>query len=255
MPEGHIIHRTARKHKKYLSGQCLKVTSPQKKFITGARELNRSHCSSVEAYGKHLFYFFGNDKVLHIHLGLFGRIKTQNIPPKTPKGAVRIRLISNTHVVDINGPTICEIQDNKAFSKTINRIGPDLLRTDSDPEKFENRVLKSRRSISALLMDQSVISGIGNIFRTEILWRQKLHPLSKGNRLNSSKIRLLWDDGKRLLSQAAKTGKINTKSISNSKKEDVNIYKRQFCPSCKSCIEIILIEKRSCYYCSKCQRW
>ena len=93
MPEGHTIHRAARDHHKKLAGQRLKVFSPQGRFEAGAKILTGKRCRSVEALGKHLLYWFETDDVLHIHLGLFGRIRNRKLPLKEPVGAVRVRLV------------------------------------------------------------------------------------------------------------------------------------------------------------------
>ena len=116
-----------------------------------------------------MLYEFKNNQLLHIHLGLFGRIKCQKLPVKEAKGKVRTCLVGKTHFVDINGPTICEILDEEAKSKLIKGIGPNFLRKDADPNKFFKRVNSSRAKIGTLLMDQSVVAGIGNIYRTEVL--------------------------------------------------------------------------------------
>ena len=108
MPEGHTIHRAARDHRQIFANQILKISSPQGRFADGATILNENSCINVEAFGKHLLYHFKNNKTLHIHLGLFGRIRKHKLPLREPKGAVRVRLIGQTHVVDINGPTIAE---------------------------------------------------------------------------------------------------------------------------------------------------
>ena len=75
MPEGHTIHYAARDHRKLFVGHKLDVSSPQGRFSDGARLINKQECVAVEAYGKHLLYEFKNSQLLHIHLGLFGRIK------------------------------------------------------------------------------------------------------------------------------------------------------------------------------------
>ncbi|PRC62643.1 DNA glycosylase, partial [Mycobacterium sp. ITM-2017-0098] len=56
------------------------------------------------------------------------------------------------------------------------RLGPDPLRRDADPELAWRRIAKSRRPIGALLMDQSVISGVGNVYRSELLFRHRIDP-------------------------------------------------------------------------------
>ena len=255
MPEGHVIHRAAIKHNKEFSGKKLSVSSPQGRFSKDAKLLNKKTCLKVEAYGKHLFYIFEKGYHLHIHLGLFGRIRSHKAPPKDPRGQVRVRLFDTSTVVDINGPTICELQDPTAFNKTIQKIGPDLLRTDADPQIFVERVKKSKRSIAALLMDQSIIAGIGNIFRAEILWRNRINPNQKGTDLTRDDLLELWKDGQQLLDKALRTGKIitNDAAASRKKSEHLNIYKKKKCPICSTHIQSFEIANRTCYLCQTCQ--
>ena len=73
MPEGHTVHRLARDHSRWLAGQRLKVTSPQGRFEVESQLLSGKTLRSVEAHGKHLYYSFSDDRVLHIHLGLYLR--------------------------------------------------------------------------------------------------------------------------------------------------------------------------------------
>ena len=163
MPEGHTIHRAARDHRRILAKSKLEVQSPQGRFSRGASILSGQLCLTVEAFGKHLVYRFGNKLALHIHLGLFGRIRKHQLPLQEPRGAVRVRLIGKTHAVDINGPTICQVLDVKGIATLINKIGPDVLRSDSNPELAFEKITKSNAPIGHLIMDQSVMAGIGKI--------------------------------------------------------------------------------------------
>ena len=154
MPEGHTIHRAARDQSKMLAGQKLAVSSPQGRFMDGAALIDGGVCIGVEAYGKHLLYQFNNGLSLHIHLGLFGKFKTQKVPAREPVGAVRVRMESLTHVVDINGPNTCELLNPDERAVLVGRIGPDVLRKDANPTLAFARISKSRTPIGVLLMDQ-----------------------------------------------------------------------------------------------------
>ncbi len=255
MPEGHTIHRAARDHQKLFVGYKVDVSSPQGRFNNGAKSISKLECVAVEAYGKHLLYEFKNDQFLHIHLGLFGRIRRRKLPIEEAKGKVRVRLVGKTHFVDINGPTICEILDEESKSKLIDRIGPDLLRKDADPNKFFERVISSRAKIGTLLMDQSVVAGIGNIYRTELLWRQKIHPNILGKDLDRSQLENLWNDARALLEVGVKRNKIitNFKKAGSVNADSLNIYKKKKCPGCMGVISKIEISGRVAYFCVYCQ--
>lgn len=258
MPEGHTIHRAARDLRRALAGQSLDVTSPQGRFSGGASVLDGRECQSVEAYGKHLMIGFDGEIWLHVHLGLFGRIRRRKLPLVEPKGAVRVRLVSSTHVVDINGPTICENLERPALDQVLSRIGPDVLRDDADVKRALDRIGRSRAPIGRLLMDQSVIAGIGNIYRTELLWRAGLHPDLPGKTIDRAKLVALWEDARRLLALGVKRNAIITSDVAvNSKtkyRERTNIFGKSVCPACAAEIEKIDIAGRRAFVCNSCQK-
>ncbi|NNJ75138.1 MAG: Fpg/Nei family DNA glycosylase [Anderseniella sp.] len=257
MPEGHTIHRAALEHNKIFGGHSVGVTSPQGRFTDGAARLDGQTCSVVEAIGKHLIYHFENGSVLHIHLGLFGRIRKHKLPLRTARGAVRVRLVCATHAVDINGPTICEILDDHGLSSLKQRIGPDVLRRDAEPIRAFRKIKKSRRSIGCLIMDQSVMAGIGNIYRTEILWRESVHPLTLGRDLDDATLERLWLDARKLLEIGVRRNAIVTvdsaKLSGGRYRENTNIFGKEVCPSCEGVVSQLEISGRRVYLCDKCQ--
>jgi endonuclease-8 len=257
MPEGHTIHRAARDHRKILKNRYLAISSPQGRFEDGAAWLNGRLCEDVEAYGKHLIYRFEGETFLHVHLGLFGRIRKRRLPEPEPRGAVRIRMIGDTHLIDINGPTACEILDPDDLAKLTSRIGPDILRADTDPEKVFARISKSRSPIGKLLMNQSVLAGIGNIYRSEILWRQGIHPDRPGKDLSKDDFERLWADAVHLLEIGVKRNAIITVDEAapgrGRYRERVNIFGKRSCPTCAGDITQVEIDTRKAYFCATCQ--
>jgi endonuclease VIII len=257
MPEGHTIHRAARDQRPMLAGKVLNVASPQGRFFEGAARLDGKTCIAVEAYGKHLVYQFENEMALHIHLGLFGRFRTAKFPAAEPKGEVRVRMMSDSHVVDINGPNTCEVLDPADLSRLIKRIGPDVLRKDADANLAFARIAKSKVAIGQLLMDQAVIGGIGNIYRTEILWRQNVNPLTPGKYITRDIFDRLWADAVHLLEIGVKNNSIITvdgvKKSRSKYGERVNIFGKPMCPSCNCDIKKFEIAKRRAFMCETCQ--
>jgi endonuclease VIII len=257
MPEGHTIHRAALDQRRMLKGHTLSVASPQGRFADGAAALDGATCLAVEAYGKHLLYDFDNALSLHIHLGLFGKFKTQKRPAGEPVGAVRIRMESPTHVVDINGPNTCELLTPEERASLVQRIGPDVLRSDADKSRAFARIGKSKAAIGLLLMDQSVIGGIGNIYRSEILWRCKIHPHQQGKTIDASTFDMIWDDAVELLAIGVKNNAIITvdgvKKSRSRYGERVNIFNKPHCPRCHSEIVKADIATRRAFWCETCQ--
>lgn len=257
MPEGHTLHRAARDQSPMLAGQQLQVSSPQGRFAAGAALLDGIQCIAVEAYGKHLLYHFANQRALHIHLGLFGRFRAAKLPAREPRGAVRVRMLSSTHVVDINGPNTCEVLELPQLETLLARIGPDLLRSDADVERAWVSIHKSRVAIGQLLMDQSVVAGIGNIYRSEILWRQKVHPKTPGNQITRVVFDRLWNDAVRLLEIGVNNNAIITvDGVRKSRSkygERVNIVGKSVCPACAADIQTFMLATRRVFVCVNCQ--
>jgi endonuclease VIII len=257
MPEGHTIHRAAQDQRPLLAGSRLALSSPQGRFAEGASRLDGRICTGVEAYGKHLVYLFEGDEALHIHLGLYGRFRVSGSPAGEPRGAVRVRLASPTHVVDINGPNTCEVLDGARLTALTDRIGPDVLRTDADPERAFARIARSRTGIGTLIMDQSVMAGVGNIYRSEILWRQRLHPDVPGVLIDRGAFRRIWDDAAHLLAIGVKMNAIITNEAAEAAEspygERVNIFEKSRCPACAGAIRKFEIAGRRAFACEACQ--
>ena len=130
--------------------------------------------------------------------------------PPEPRGAVRLRLAGEHGVADLTGPAACELLDAEGLAAVRRRLGPDPLRADGDIEVFVAGVRRRRRPIGELLMDQSVISGVGNIFRAETLLRCGVSPFRAGDRLSADRVRSLWRDLVPLMEYGVATGFITT---------------------------------------------
>ena len=98
-----------------------------------------------------------------------------------PVGQVRMRMIGAEFGTDLRGPTVCEVIEEPEVADVIARLGPDPLRRDADGALAWARISKSRRPIGALLMDQTVIAGVGNVYRNELLYRHRIDPYRPGH--------------------------------------------------------------------------
>lgn len=127
-----------------------------------------------------------------------------------PRPTTRLRIVGKDGLADLTGPTACEIYDHTQREALLARLGPDPLREDADPERFVGRVLGSRTAIGTLLMNQDVISGVGNIYRAEALFRARLDPFVPGKDLTAGMVRGIWDDLAPLMRYGVATGRIVT---------------------------------------------
>jgi endonuclease VIII len=263
MPEGHVIHRLARSHHKLLAKQQVTVSSPQGRFSESAAYLDGRTFVKAEAYGKHLFHWWDDDSVVHIHLGLFGKFRTQKTDePAPPRGQIRMRLSAPMATIDLSGPTQCAIVSSDDRDAVIERLGPDPLRKDADPQAFYRRAGKSTARIGTLLMDQSVISGVGNIYRAEALFVNAIHPDRLGKSLTDDELIALWATIVDQMNDGVKSGRIVTVDpvelgipLSKLKRGEANyVYHRHECFRCNTPIHKWDLQGRWCYACPTCQR-
>ena len=262
MPEGHSVHRTAKQFQKLLLNQSIQVSSPQGRF-TDAGLISGQALTKSEAWGKQLLLHF-ESAAIRVHLGIYGKWSFTGFSesPPEPFGQVRARFLSSSHVVDLRGPTACEVIGFSDIPNLFERLGPDPLRPDPRGEsrdRFVERVLKRKVPIGQLLMDQSVLAGVGNVYRAELLFRAQLSPFTPGQRLPAELVGSIWDDASMLMPLGVKTGLMLTRAgyLKGRPKKDerYNVYKREGlpCRQCGSNIAIDLMQARKLYWCPKCQ--
>ncbi len=160
--------------------------------------------------------------------------------------------------IDLSGPTVCSVDSAPERDKIVARLGPDPLRRGADQQKMVDRIRKSDRGIGDLLMDQSVIAGVGNVYRAEALFVLGIHPLRQGSKLDPNELEQLWETVQAMLRKGVKDGRIVTVDrdelgIARGKRiprEDATYaYKRDQCLRCGGDIRRIDIANRTCYYC------
>src|SRR5687767_7911881 len=183
MPEGHTLHRLADLHRRRYAGQPVAVSSPQGRFAASAALVDGRVLEHTEAHGKHLFHHYGPGLVVHVHLGLYGTFRDEPLPAAEPVGQVRMRMVGATHYADLRGATACELITDAEAAAVHARLGEDPLRADADPDRAWVRISRSRAPLATLLMDQSVIAGVGNVYRAELLFRHRLDPQLPGRDL------------------------------------------------------------------------
>ncbi len=262
MPEGHTIHRIASDHQKWFAGQRFVALSPQGRFSDEAKRINGRQLRDVSAHGKHLFYHWNRHLITHIHLGLYGKFRLQRNPPREPRGAVRLRMIGRERSFDLIGPNCCELIDTCQFEKLTLRLGVDPLRDDASAETVWNKLQKSRSAIGSLLLNQSVLAGVGNVYRAEILFLMGIHPQFPANQITRETFDKLWKLTSRLLKIGVQHNKIITAGFDAEGRvpkhlkasERLNIYKRSRCPRCDRPVKTWDLANRKMYACDRCQK-
>jgi endonuclease-8 len=262
VPEGHTIHRVARDHGKLLTGRPVAVSSPQGRFSADAERVDRAVLERIEPHGKHLFYHWSTGEIGHVHLGLFGKFKVYTNERPEPRGAVRMRLETDLATIDLAGPTACSIDDPSVRREILARLGPDPIKPRQNPQRMFDKITRSSRGIGDLLMDQSVVAGVGNVYRAEALYVCGIHPLRPGKDCDPAELHALWVTITAMLRQGVKDGRIITVSREDSgvprgrripRSEATYAYKRDSCLRCGTAIQRLDIANRTSYHCPTCQ--
>ncbi|GGO61682.1 formamidopyrimidine-DNA glycosylase [Microbacterium nanhaiense] len=187
--------------------------------------------------------------------------------PPPVVGQVRARLLTEQTCADLRGPTACAVESPDEVQKVLERLGPDPL--VGDPAENERRFVAAVRrrnvAIGQLLMDQAVVSGIGNVYRAEMLFRAGIDPHTPGKAIPEEIVRELWRDWTRLLKIGVETGQMMTmdglegeawRKAMASRDDRHWVYHRAGLP-CRVCGTEILLEEmqaRKLYWCPSCQR-
>jgi endonuclease VIII len=267
VPEGHTLHRLARQQTALFAGRPVHVSSPQGRFAAGAALLDGRVLDRSVAYGKHLFGSFGAE-VVHVHLGLYGTFATGTGVPSPPKGALRMRWEADGPDglgawTDLRGATACEVLTQPEVTAIIDRLGPDPLRRGADGGRAFRRIAASRTPIGALLMDQSVLAGVGNVYRAELLFRHRVSPFRPGRSVDADVWSRMWTDLGTLMRAGVKLGRIVTTLPADRARRrgpvdptDAHyVYRRTGLP-CRVCGTEVRTEEmvgRNLYWCPVCQ--
>jgi endonuclease VIII len=267
VPEGHTLYRLAREQTELFAGRTVHVTSPQGRFEAGAALLDGRVLRDVFSYGKHLFADFGGD-TLHVHLGLYGSFTTGTGPPPPAKGALRMRWEAEGPAgigvwTDLRGPTACEALTAPEVDTILARLGPDPLRPRADGAAALRRIARSRTAVGALLMDQSVLAGVGNVYRAELLFRHGVSPFRPGRAVDDDLWGRMWADLVTLMRAGVRMGRIvTTRPEDRSRRrgaatrDDAHyVYRRTGLP-CRICGTEVCTEAmvgRNLYWCPACQ--
>lgn len=260
MPEGHKTHRLAIDHSALFRGCEVRISSPQGRFSADAMKVDRQVLANVVAAGKHLFYQFENDLFVHVHLGRYGAFRLGPVPSPPVRGLVRMRMVSDKVTLDLNGPTQCRVIDAGDREQVIARLGPDPLAGGLASVAWQN-IASSKQPIGALLLDQSVISGIGNIFRAEALFEVAMNPQTRGCDLDRKSFGRLWRVLVRMLRTGVKYDHIIAVTVKEAgkpleklgKHERLRIYGKTTCSRCGGPITVLKVAARKLYVCQQCQ--
>ncbi|WP_300406034.1 bifunctional DNA-formamidopyrimidine glycosylase/DNA-(apurinic or apyrimidinic site) lyase [Nocardioides sp.] len=219
--------------------------------------------------GKYLWLPLDNGDALLAHLGMSGQLLVQ--PPEAPpERHLRVRLVlegadegRELRFVDqrmFGGLSIA--RGGADLPEEIAHIARDPLDPEFDEEEFVARVRRRTSGIKRLLLDQGLVSGVGNIYADEALWRAGLHGERPGDRLTGPQVRRLLEHARVVMSDALAQGGtsfdalyVNVNGESGYFDRSLHAYGRQDepCDRCGTPIRRVAFMNRSSYFCPRCQ--
>lgn len=229
-----------------------RFNSSNPKNLGVLREVNRK--------GKVLDFTFKNYSIL-FHLGMSGRVDINNLKNKHTR-AVFIFNKDKLNFNDIRKFGYIKITSNDLKDIHLQMIGPDILELSiKNKRNIYEKAKKSKVSIKNFLLNQKNMSGLGNIYVNEVLFKAKINPLSTTEKLNQNH----WNDiflySKKVLTSAIKNNGTTLDDMTyflpngnyGSNQNFLNVYNKNNCNKCKYKIDKLYIDNRSSYVCKKCQ--
>jgi endonuclease-8 len=267
VPEGDTIFQTAAALRPLLVGQQIlkaqaRAPGPQIQRVVGSR------VTSVEPLGKHMVIAFDNGLALHTHLRMAGT--WHRYAPgerwKIPAWKARVVLEVPDHVVVCFNAPVVELMEARAVDlhPAIVTLGPDLLRDDFDPlVAFDRLQTRPDAEIAEALLDQRLMAGVGNVFKSEILFVESINPWTPVSALPLDRLRSIVATAQRLLLMNRPTGssinphRVTTRGDKAARGSSVWVYGRLNKP-CLRCGTPIRVRRqgalnRPTYWCPRCQ--
>jgi endonuclease-8 len=272
MPEGDSIFRTARALHRALAGSSVTrfdSVLPALMRVDHDRPLAGRAIEAVTARGKHLLISFSDDLVLHTHMRMNGSWHLYRPGERWRRPARDMRVLIETKIrvaVGFNVP-VAEFLSRKELShhKQLQALGPNVLDPEFDREEVTRRMRERRAdSIADVLLNQRVMAGVGNVFKSEVLFTAAIHPFTPVGELSGEELDRIIDQATKLMRasvlEPARTlrpdfGRRTTRRMDPS--AGLWVYGRagRPCRTCGTAIRAVAtgLDARLTYWCSRCQ--
>ena len=221
---------------------------------------------TISRRGKYIVFHLSRGWTLLIHLRMTGRLVWKSHPCARTK---------HEHVIlQIDGQHELRFQDTRKFGRmtltdrpesVLGKLGPEPLERSFTAERFRRLLHRHKRAVKPLLLDQTFVAGLGNIYTDEALWKAEIHPLRRSNTLSKKEaaglnraIRHVLRKGLRNLGTTLGSGQTNFYSLSGRSgrnAEALYVFRRtgENCPRCGTLIERLKVSQRSSHVCPVCQ--
>jgi endonuclease-8 len=266
MPEGDTIHRAARNLRTALAGHIVtrfETVFPQLARVDADAPLAGRTIDDVTAAGKNLLMAFSGDLHLHTHMRMNGSWHLYRPGERWRKPRRDMRIVIETDdwlAVAFNVP-VAEFHDGRSLARQedLRRIGPDLLGEMFDTEEAMRRIReRGETEIADVLLNQRVVAGIGNEYKSEVLFVSRVSPFSRVSELDDERLLAILRNARKLmLANVRKRSAARITTFSLDPRQKQYVFGRGGQP-CRKCGERILYAKqgkdaRGTYWCPKCQ--
>ena len=282
LPEVEITKRSISKHILGKKIKSLKILNPKLRYNLNYESLNlfkNQTIKKINRRSKYILIFFDNENVLLVHLGMTGRFYFLNGDRKIDTSFYSNNKIIKSHdhlKIMFEGFSLIynDIRkfgfirrltiSNIKFSKHINKLGNEPLTKEFDFEYLKQKIYNKSSPIKNLLMNQSIIAGLGNIYANEALFMSKIRPNKNGNKLKDYEIKTLVKSINKIIKNAIDAGGSTIKNYHNSEgrsgsyQSNFKVYDRENMKclrlGCNGKIRRQVSSGRSIFFCFKCQR-
>lgn len=217
----------------------------------------------IERYGKYLIFKLEKGYILS-HLRMEGKYYYTNDLSIDNKHVYVIYHLSNGYFLMYQDTRkfgrMKYIEDDIYNIPPLSLMGPDLILSDIDINQIYQKIKRKRIPIKSILLDQEILSGLGNIYVDEVLFKAKINPLRKGYQITKREVNDIIISSKEILNHAIKEKGTTIKSYTSSLnvfgnyQNFLQVHTKSICPNCKMILNRDKIRGRMTYYCKNCQR-
>lgn len=252
MPEGDSVAGHARRLESVLVGRIITTvagTSPS--LRRGSGQILDATATAIRTVGKHLIIDFDTGYSIRVHLGMSGRWVVLD-RSRLPHGSARLVLSTQTHHVACHSATV-DVGRTESIDNQVSHLGPDVLGEFEEEEFLARARMLPGTAMAALLVDQRVLAGIGNVYKSELLFLEGIHPDTPTASASDDQLLALARRAQKLL--AANIGRVRSTTGARAREQEMWVYGRAGKP-CRRCGTAIIEEERQdrvTYWCPTCQ--
>ena len=270
MPELPEVETTKRGVEPYLlnnritkcwhSGLSLRVPFDSSKFNL----IKNNLITGIDRIAKYIVLNFKNKNRLVIHLGMTGNLRVSKFLKKAKHDHIVMNLENGNYLI-YNDPRrfglVSILADEEQFAMLDNNAD-DPFSPKMTPKLLLSKIKDKNSTIKAILLNNKIISGIGNIYASEVLFQSHISPFRLGKDMSLADCKLVIDNSKTVLKRAIKSGGTTLKDYYNAEakpgyfKIKLKVYDRenQKCKVCDELVSRVSQNNRSTFYCPNCQK-